>query len=35
MYKYPGNALATIFIPVFMLALLSLSIFFQGRNAAD
>lgn len=29
LYKYPGNSLATIFIPVFLLALVSLAIFFQ------
>lgn len=29
LYKYPGNALFTIFLPTFLLALLSLAIFFQ------
>jgi hypothetical protein len=29
LYKYPGNSLATIFIPIFLLALVSLAIFFQ------
>jgi len=29
LYKYPGNVLATIFIPIFLLALVSLAIFFQ------
>ena len=30
LYKYPGNALFTIFLPTFLLALLSLAIFFQS-----
>jgi hypothetical protein len=29
LYKYPGNALITIFLPVLLLAMLSLAIFFQ------
>ena len=29
LYKYPGNGLVTIFLPVLLLALLSLAIFFQ------
>lgn len=29
LYKYPGNSLFTIFLPTFLLALLSLAIFFQ------
>ena len=29
LYKYPGNSLASIFIPLFLLALISLAIFFQ------
>ena len=29
LYKYPGNALVTIFLPVMLLAMLSLAIFFQ------
>lgn len=29
LYKYPGNSLATIFIPIELLALVSLAIFFQ------
>lgn len=29
LYKYPGNSLVTIFLPVLLLALLSLAIFFQ------
>ena len=32
LYKYPGNSLATIFIPIFLLALVSLAIFFQGPD---
>jgi len=35
MYKYPGNSLATIFIPIFLLALLSLGIFYQDNNLAN
>lgn len=29
LYKYPGNVLITIFLPVLLLAVLSLAIFFQ------
>ena len=29
LYKYPGNVLITIFLPMLLLALLSLAIFFQ------
>lgn len=29
LYKYPGNSLITIFLPVLLLAMLSLAIFFQ------
>jgi hypothetical protein len=32
LYKYPGNSLATIFLPVLLLALLSLAIFFQDSD---
>lgn len=35
LYKYPGNSLATIFIPMFLLALLSLAIFFQSNELSD
>ena len=35
LYKYPGNALATIFIPVFLLSLLSLAIFFQQNDLSN
>lgn len=35
LYKYPGNALATIFIPIFLLALLSLGIFFQSNDLSN
>jgi len=29
LYTYPGNAIASIFLPLFLLALVSLAIFFQ------
>lgn len=32
LYKYPGNSLMTIFIPLFLLSLLSLAIFFQPND---
>ena len=32
LYKYPGNALMTIFIPLFLLSLLSQAIFFQPND---
>lgn len=32
LYTYPGNAIASIFIPLFLLALVSLAIFFQEPN---
>lgn len=32
LYKYPGNVLITIFLPVMLLALLSLAIFFQEQD---
>jgi hypothetical protein len=32
LYKYPGNVLITIFLPVMLLALLSLAIFFQDQD---
>ena len=32
LYKYPGNYLITIFLPILMLALLSLAIFFQDSE---
>ena len=35
LYKYPGNALATIFIPIFLLSLLSLAIFFQSNHLSE
>jgi hypothetical protein len=35
LYKYPGNSLLTIFIPIVMLSLLSLAIFFQDNNLSD
>jgi hypothetical protein len=35
LYKYPGNSLATIFIPLFLLALLSLAIFFQPNELSN
>jgi hypothetical protein len=35
LYKYPGNSLATIFIPLLLLALLSLALFFQDNNLSD
>ena len=35
LYKYPGNPLATIFIPIFLLALLSLGIFFQENDLSN
>jgi hypothetical protein len=35
LYKYPGNTLCTIFIPMLLLAALSLSIFFQENNLSD
>jgi sensor histidine kinase regulating citrate/malate metabolism len=35
LYKYPGNAWATIFIPIFMLSLLSIFIFVQGANSVE
>ena len=31
-YKYPVNSLCTIFIPAFLLALVSLAIFFQEKE---
>ena len=35
LYKYPGNSLATIFIPIFLLSLLSLAIFFQDNELSN
>jgi hypothetical protein len=35
LYKYPGNTLCTIFIPILILAALSLAVFFQGNNLSD
>ena len=35
LYKYPLNSLATIYIPVFLLSLLSLAIFFQENNLSE
>ena len=35
LYKYPGNSLATIFIPIFLLALLSLAIFYQDNELSS
>jgi hypothetical protein len=35
LYKYPGNSLATIFIPIFLLSLLSLAIFFQQNDLSN
>lgn len=35
LYKYPGNSLMTIFIPLFLLSLLSLAIFFQPNDLSD
>lgn len=35
LYKYPGNSLLTIFIPVALLSLLSLAIFFQENNLSE
>lgn len=35
LYKYPGNSLATIFIPLLLLALLSLGIFFQQNDLSN
>jgi hypothetical protein len=32
LYKHPENALLTIFIPIFLLAVLSTAIFFQDHN---
>ena len=32
LYKYPGNSISTIFIPIFLLALVSLAIFFQEKE---
>ena len=35
LYKFPGNAWATIFIPMFMLALLSIFIFLQTKTSVE
>jgi hypothetical protein len=35
LYKFPGNAWATIFIPMFMLALLSIFIFLQTSTSVE
>lgn len=35
LYKFPMVALATIFLPLWLLGLINLAIFFQDNNLAD
>jgi len=34
LYKYPGNSLLTIFIPIVLLAFMSMTVFFQSNILA-